>query len=274
MRSKANFQGHPIHPILIAFPIGFAFGALGFDVAGRLGNWPSVWSTGGYLSAAAVISGLVAAIPGLIDYFTVVPPGSSAKKRATYHMLVNVCSLVLIAGGWIFRNGQSLWPANWTIVLEAGGICFMTVGGWLGGTLVYRNQIGVDHRYAQAGKWKEEHAEGKPGEAVKVATADELKVGQMKLVHLGDRRIVVARLEDGHVAFDDHCTHKGGPLSDGVLACGMVTCPWHGSQFNVITGDVESGPAEKNLHTYAVEETGGEVRVVAPAEEHAVPASS
>ena len=214
-----------------------------------------------------MIGGLVAAVPGLVDYFTIVPPNSSAKKRATYHMLVNFCSLLLIAGGWIFRDGQSLWPANWTIFLEAGGICVMSVGGWLGGTLVYRNQIGVDHRYAKAGKWTEEHAEGNPGESVKVANVDELKVGQMKLVHLGDRRIVVARLDDGHVAFDDHCTHRGGPLADGVLACGTVTCPWHGSQFNVITGEVESGPAENNLQTYAIQESDGEVHIIVPAGE-------
>ena len=48
MRSKASLKSHPIHPMLIAFPIGFSFGALGFDVAGRLGNWSTVWSAGAY----------------------------------------------------------------------------------------------------------------------------------------------------------------------------------------------------------------------------------
>jgi nitrite reductase/ring-hydroxylating ferredoxin subunit len=137
----------------------------------------------------------------------------------------------------------------------------MACGGWLGGTLVFRNQIGVDHRYANAGKWKEEEANGPAGEPLDVAGADELKVGQMKLLHVNGRRIVLARTESGHVAFDDHCTHRGGSLADGTLACGTVTCPWHGSQFDVRTGEVVAGPAKDAIRSYPAEATNGEVRI-------------
>ncbi len=264
MKSRANFKGHPLHPLLIAFPIGFLCGALVADVVGRIAGWPSVWTTGAYLSVAGVVTGLVAAVPGLIDYFAVVPPDSSAKTRATYHMLVNASALVLFAAGWAFRDGTTLMPGYGTLVLQLAGVGLLTMGGWLGGTLVYRNQIGVDHRYAGAGKWREEHLDGRPGEAIVVAKADELKAGQMKLLHVGGRRIVLARTEDGYVAFDDHCTHKGGPLSDGVLSCGVVTCPWHGSQFDVRGGSVKSGPAERPINTFRLEEAGGEVRLTVP----------
>ena len=74
----------------------------------------------------------------------------------------------------------------------------------------------------------------------------------MKLVHVGDRRIAVGRTEDGIAAFDDRCTHRGGPLSDGVLICGTVQCPWHGSQFDVHTGEVKCGPATDPIGTYEV----------------------
>jgi len=77
-----------------------------------------------------------------------------------------------------------------------------------------------------------------------------LAVNQMKLVHVDDNRIAVARTGKGYLAFQDRCTHKGGPLSDGVLACGTVQCPWHGSQFDVRTGHVKAGPAEKDIETY------------------------
>src|SRR5687768_1262037 len=103
MRSRAQFKSHPLHPMLVAFPIAFGAGCLGFDVAGMFGEWPSVWTTGAYLSVAAVVSGLVAGVPGFIDYLAVVPPNSSAKKRATWHMAVNVTALALIAAGWLFR---------------------------------------------------------------------------------------------------------------------------------------------------------------------------
>jgi nitrite reductase/ring-hydroxylating ferredoxin subunit/uncharacterized membrane protein len=266
MRSRAHFRSHPLHPILIAFPVAFTVGALAFDLAGHLGEWPTVWSAGAYLSVAAVVSGVVAGVPGLIDYFGVVPPNSSAKTRATYHMVVNLTALALFALGWVFRDRESLRPGLGTLLLEAAGVGLIGVGGWMGGTLVYRNQIGVDHRYAHAGKWTEFDAEGRPGEAVAVADAGELKPGQMKLVHANGRRVVLARTEDGHAACADRCTHKGGPLSDGVLACGVVTCPWHGSQFDVRTGAVRAGPAEQPIETHRVEEAGGQVRLTLPPE--------
>jgi nitrite reductase/ring-hydroxylating ferredoxin subunit len=136
----------------------------------------------------------------------------------------------------------------------------LTVAGYMGGTLVTRNQISVDHRYARAGRWKEETAERRDG-AVIVAGAEELQVDQMKLLRVGGRRIVLARTEDGYVAFDDGCTHKGGSLAGGAVICGVVQCPWHGSQFDVRTGDVKAGPAKKEIKTYRVEQRDGEVRL-------------
>ena len=68
----------------------------------------------------------------------------------------------------------------------------------------------------------------------------------------GAAGVAVGRTGKGYVAFQDRCTHKGGPLSDGVLICGTVQCPWHGSQFDVHTGEVKAGPAEGKIETYDV----------------------
>jgi nitrite reductase/ring-hydroxylating ferredoxin subunit len=213
-----------------------------------------------------VVSGLIAAVPGFIDYLYVIPPNSSAKQRAVQHMVVNVTALVLVAVGWAFRDWTSLKPQAIAIALEIGGVVFVTFGGWLGGTLVYRNQIGVDHRYANAGKWREQYIDGRPGEAVIIDGANELKPGQMMLLRVGskDHRLVLARTSDGYAAFDDHCTHKGGTLAGGILTGCTVTCPWHGSQFSVKDGSVKSGPAEKPIATYRIEESTGAVRLVIP----------
>jgi nitrite reductase/ring-hydroxylating ferredoxin subunit/uncharacterized membrane protein len=267
MLARARLKNHPIHPFLIPFPIAFGTGALVFDGIGRLADWPTVWATGAYLSVAAVATGLVAAVPGLIDYFSVVPPNSSAKKRATYHMVVNVSALTMIGLGAAFRDPETWRPGLGTVLFQAAGMATMTIGGWLGGTLVYRNQIGVDHRYAGAGKWNEAHIDGRPGETVVVATTDELKPDQMKLLHVAGRRIVLARTEDGYRACDDRCTHKGGPLSDGVLACGTVQCPWHGSQFSVKSGQVKAGPAKEPIQTYKVTEEHGKVQLKIPGDD-------
>ncbi len=264
MRSRVSFKGHPLHPILIAFPVAFGTGALAADLVGVLAGWPSVWTAGAYLSAAAVVTGLIAGVPGFVDYLAVVPPNSSGKKRATYHMLVNVSALALIALGWAFRHLDTLRPGAGAVLLEAAGMGLMTWGGWMGGTLVYRNQIGVDHRYAHAGKWSETVLEARPGDVVVVAQADELRAGQMKLVHINGRRIVLARTDQGYAACDDRCTHRGGPLADGVLVGCVVACPWHGSQFDVRTGEVKAGPAESPVPVYRVEESAGLVRLTVP----------
>ena len=81
----------------------------------------------------------------------------------------------------------------------------------------------------------------------------------MKLVHVKDRRVVIARSETGYVAFDDRCSHKGGSLAGGAMICGTVQCPWHGSQFDVATGALKAGPGNEGIKTYIVDESNGKV---------------
>jgi nitrite reductase/ring-hydroxylating ferredoxin subunit/uncharacterized membrane protein len=261
MKSKASFKSHPIHPMLVAFPIAFFIGAFLFDVLSLILNKPHFLQTGYYLGIAGIIGALVAAVPGMIDYFYTVPPHSSAKKRATKHALINITNILLFTAAVFYRRSEAV---NHTIViaLEGMGIVLLSVAGWLGGTLVYRNQIGVDPRYAHAGKWKElfTNSESLP---IEVAKIDELKVDQMKLVHIKNKRIVVAKTENGYVAFDDQCTHKGGSLAGGSMICGTVQCPWHGAQFNVNTGEVKAGPAKERISTYPVAESDGKIFLVA-----------
>jgi uncharacterized membrane protein/nitrite reductase/ring-hydroxylating ferredoxin subunit len=261
MRSAANFRGHPIHPSVIPFPFAFLWGAFVADLIGVVFDLPTFGLTGWYLAAAGVIMALLAAVPGFIDYFRTVPPESSAHERATKHMLLNLSTVALFAISFLMRLGETHQPSAVPLIIEAIGVVMLSMAGWMGGVLVSRNQISVDHRYAHAGKWREERVHAKSGEFVTVARADELRVDQMKLVHVGDRRVVLARTEAGHVAFADGCTHKGGSLADGVLICGVVQCPWHGSQFDCASGQVKAGPAAKAIATYEVREENQEVRL-------------
>ena len=240
MKSAASLHSHPLHPMLIPYPFAYLTGAFAFGLAGALLRRRELTMVSRHLIPAGVATGLAAAVPGIIDYTHSVPPQSSAKQRATTHAIVNSTALSLFAAAWFAgRSGRRALP----LALQALGTAAISVGGWLGGTLVYRNQIGVDHRYAGAGRWQEERLEA----ADAAAPVDGLDVDQMKLVHAGGERVVVARTEQGYAAFDDRCTHKGGPLSDGVLICGTVQCPWHGSQFDVQTGEVKCGPATEPI---------------------------
>ena len=261
MKSHAAVASHPIHAMLIPFPFAFLAGAVVFDLVALVWALPTFWMVGHYMAAAGIVMALVAAVPGLIDYLETVPPRSSAKKRATVHMTVNLTAVALFAIAWLNRSaGQPSWRV---LGIEALAGATLGVGGWLGGTLVYRNQIGVDHRYAYAGQWREESVTVRPGDRVTVAHVEELKVGQMKLVHLNDRRIVVARTSTGYAAFDDRCTHKGGSLADGCLIDGVVQCPWHGSQFQVASGVVHAGPAKQDIGIYPLHVEGNDIKLQA-----------
>jgi nitrite reductase/ring-hydroxylating ferredoxin subunit/uncharacterized membrane protein len=261
MRSKAHFKGHPIHPALVHFPLAFLIGAFGFDLAGRLTGIQQLWTTGAYLAGVGIVTALFAAVPGLLDYLYTVPPKSSAKRRATLHMVYNLSAVLLFALGWALRGGVSAEPGLAVLVAEALGTGLLVAGGYLGGILVSSNQIGIDHRYAGAGKWREAQVTAGDDGAFVGATENELQVDQMKLLHVAGQRIVLARTKDGYAAFDDHCTHRGGSLADGVVMSGTVQCPWHGSQFDVRTGAVCGGPAKEPIRAYRVQVRGGEVVV-------------
>ena len=253
MRSKAHFKGHPLHPILVSFPIAFFIGTLVFDVLAFVYDRDDFYTTAKCLEIAGIGFALLAAVPGIIDYFFVIPPKSSAKKRGATHGLINITMVIIFSVALLLRQKEEV---SFMIIigLEIAGVILLSIAGWLGGTLVFRNQIGVDIRYAQAGKWKEEYINNADGE-IHVASIDELKVNQMKLIHVKGKRIVVCRTEKGYAAFDDHCTHRGGSLASGSMICGTVQCPWHGSQFDVISGIVTAGPAKKSISVYPVKET-------------------
>ena len=192
---------------------------------------------------------VLAAAAGVIDFLYTVPPESSAKNRGLLHGGLN--SLVLLLFIYVaYRLGSpSAAPDGATLLLMGIGVVILAISGWLGGTLVYRNQIGIDRRYASAGKLKTRTIESwsKP-----VCNQSELGDGQVLLATVGTERVVVGRCSEGLFAFSDHCTHRGGPLSDGALVGCTVQCPWHGSQFDVRTGRVVAGPAQEKIKVYSI----------------------
>jgi len=257
MKSRASLKSHPLHPILVGFPIAFYIGTVIFDLLAIINGDLEYAITGKYLHIAGIISAVAAAVPGVIDYTFTVPPDSSGKKRAAQHGLINSAVLIIFAVALYLKYNEVTSPYL-ILAIEVIGVGLTFIAGWMGGTLVHRNQIGIDIRYAGAGKWKEQYISDKTG-PFEVCAANELMVDQMKLIHAKDKRIVIAKTEQGYVAFDDHCSHRGGSLAAGAMICGTVQCPWHGSQFDVTTGAVKAGPAKTGIPTYPVKEAEGKV---------------
>ena len=94
-----------------------------------------------------------------------------------------------------------------------------------------------------------------------VAKRSEIPEGSGLCVEVEGKRIALFRLGKAVCAIDDACPHANGPLSEGSLEGAVVECPWHGSRFNVSTGEVTRRPAARGVATYVVRVTGEEVEV-------------
>lgn len=144
MQAKARIAGHPIHPILIVFPLGLLATSLIFDLiylgtgSGRLAD-ASFW-----MISAGIIGGLIAAVFGLIDWLAV-PAGTRAKAIGLWHGVGNVVVVVLFIISWAMRyNGSTTAPSGGAIVLSVIAVLLALVTGWLGGELVVRMGVGVE----------------------------------------------------------------------------------------------------------------------------------
>ena len=102
------------------------------------------------------------------------------------------------------------------------------------------------------------------GEFVRVAAASDIPPGEMTIVELEGQEIAVANLNGEFVAFQNECTHRGGPLGEGILMGDVVECPFHAGQFNVRTGEVVSAPPSEPIATFAVQLEGDDVKVETP----------
>jgi nitrite reductase (NADH) small subunit len=93
-----------------------------------------------------------------------------------------------------------------------------------------------------------------------VARVDEVEPGTVQTVRVGDREIALARVDGEFYATQAHCLHLGGPLGEGRLEGHVLTCPWHGWQYDVRTGEHEFDRAIQ-LETYDVRVEDGDVKI-------------
>ena len=142
MESRARMMGHPIHPILVSFPLGLLTTAVIFDVVHLLTGGARWAEISFWMIAAGVVGGLLAAVFGLIDWLAI-PSGTRAKAMGLAHGLSNVVMVALFAGSWLLRSGASGHPGILPIVLSLLGVGFASLGGFLGGELVFRMGMGV-----------------------------------------------------------------------------------------------------------------------------------
>lgn len=142
MESKARLLGHPVHQMLVVFPLGLLGASVVFDILYRVLDSPVMALVAHHLIAGGLIAGLVAAPFGTIDWLSI-PSGTRAKSVGAMHALGNVVVLALFAGSWSVRREAPEAPQLLAHALSFGGAFLSLVTAWLGGELVDRLGVGV-----------------------------------------------------------------------------------------------------------------------------------
>jgi len=143
MESKAKVLGHPVHQMLIVFPLGLLATAMIFDII-HLAGGGDHWAVAAFwMIPAGIIGGLLAAVFGLIDWLAV-PTGTRARAIGARHGIGNVVVVVLFAASWFLRRSNPVAPQALAYILSFAGAGLALVTAWLGGELVDRLGVGVD----------------------------------------------------------------------------------------------------------------------------------
>jgi nitrite reductase/ring-hydroxylating ferredoxin subunit/uncharacterized membrane protein len=218
--------GHPSHPMLVQLPIGLWTSTLALDLIG-LGKTKAART----LVGLGVLSALPALASGMSDW---VDTDEAEARVGLVHATSNSIAVVCFSLSWWRRTRGRHGGTFWSML----GVTLAGGGGFLGGHLAYALGVGVDTNAFENGPDEWTTVRGSvPTEDLVARTVQGI-------------RVMVATNEEGRFALADRCSHRGGPLSEGTLDAGCVTCPWHGSRFELATGVPVRGPASITQPVY------------------------
>ncbi len=215
-----TWLGHALHPVLTDLPIGFWSGSLLLDLVGA-------GKSAGVLSAAGSAAAVATAVTGVTDWTAI---DGRERRLGLLHGLLNLAGL----GFQLASLGARLKRRRLrAVALSATGLTISSAAAWLGGELVFGRGITVNHDAWLAG----------PEHWTPVLPEAELGDGATRKVEVGGRAVLLYREGARVFAMENTCTHAGGPLDEGEVTGGIVTCPRHGSRFRLTDGAVCGGPA-------------------------------
>lgn len=248
---SGTWLGHPLHPVITDVPIGSWLLAALFDIVWLVSPSSNAWAARGaeVLVIVGVAGALGAIVTGSSDW-----SDTYGRERTIglIHGSLMILAAILYAVSFGLRytvgSGESVSGA----VLGFVGAAVFTLGAFYGGEMVFTLGTNVNHT-----AWE---AAGEAFEPV-IALAN-LPENQLTRVVAAGVPVVLVRLGDKIAAISATCPHAGGPLDEGSLENGVVTCPWHSSRFRLRDGRVLTGPATTNAPRYNVRIRDGQVEVM------------
>jgi nitrite reductase/ring-hydroxylating ferredoxin subunit/uncharacterized membrane protein len=246
---SGTWLGHPLHPLLTDIPIGSWTSAVLLDLLGGRASEPAARR----LIAIGLAAVPATAFTGWHDWADTEPASDEVRRSGFVHGLLNGTAAAVFAASLAARRNGSTGRGK---LLGLAGLSLVGVGGWLGGHLAYARGVGVDTTIF-------EQAATEGWEPAGVGE-DDLEEGRPRCVVVGDRPVLLLR-QGGRVhALADRCNHRGGPLHEGEVGDGAITCPLHGSRFRLDDGSVEQGPATYPQPVFETRVTAGRIEVRRP----------
>jgi uncharacterized membrane protein len=145
MITKTSVGGHPIHPMLVAFPIGLWFTSFAVDILFYCVHQLTLLSISKFLIAAGCLGAIAAAIPGIIDWWTLKDP--NVVRVANWHARLNIAALIVFGISLYLRMQSHGHLVGHRLMIPFGislvGVILISISGWLGGELVYKHGVGV-----------------------------------------------------------------------------------------------------------------------------------
>ena len=253
--------GHPLHTMLVHLPIGLFLLSFVLDVAGKIRGpddpTRSLVRPAFSTMLFGVITALAAAVPGVAD-FSSIRRDHLARRTAIWHMVLNVAVVAIYIANLAIRRAQldDTSVRAFPFVLSLAAVGMLSVSGYLGGVMFYDHGIGVGrHRRRKPTPKETIVTDGMIAEA-------DVREGETLRLDINDTIVCLAKVGGNIYAFQEFCTHRFGPLSEGTFDGTNVKCPWHGSCFDMKTGKVTEGPAKEDIRTFPVEVRDGQVRIV------------
>jgi len=147
--SKASIGGHPVHPILIPFPIALWSTSFATDVVFYFFRHPSLILISKFMLAAGCLGAVAAAVPGIIDWLSIKDP--NVKRIANWHARLNIIALIVFAISLYLRMSTGAHWVNYSlripVLLSFLGVILISISGWLGGELAYKHGVGVSPQH-------------------------------------------------------------------------------------------------------------------------------
>ena len=221
-----TWLGHPLHPALTDVPLGAWSVSFVADLC-EMAGWKRSAGVGDTSLAVGLAGAAAAAATGWNDWQHT---SGRARRIGLVHGLLNGTIALLYTGSMLSRKSGHRGRG---IALSMSGFALSGLSAYLGGVLVYSEGIGVDHARGVTA----------PPDYKRVMLLTDLPSGQPRRAEIDGARFLLMRRGERVSAIAESCAHQGGPLSEGKLDGDAVTCPWHGSRFNVETGELIDGPS-------------------------------